>query len=60
VRALLYIRFNILILVSISDDLEKTALHFAAQNGSLDVVKFLAKHGADIDAEGQSLPIFDL
>jgi len=28
-----------------------TALHFAAQNGSLDIIKFLVEHGADISAQ---------
>ena len=28
-----------------------TALHFAAQNGNLDIIKFLVEHGADISAQ---------
>ena len=28
-----------------------TALHYAAQNGSLDIIKFLVEHGADISAQ---------
>ena len=33
-----------------------TALHYAAQNGNLDIIKFLVEHGADISAQdyGQS------
>jgi ankyrin repeat protein len=52
-------RFNTLIFLALtSDELESTALHLAAQNGNLDTVKFLARHGADIDAEGERLPTF--
>lgn len=32
-----------------------TALHFAAQNGNIDVVKYLIEHGADIKAQDISL-----
>lgn len=28
-----------------------TALHYAAQNGSLDIIKYLVEHGADISAQ---------
>jgi ankyrin repeat protein len=47
--------------INITDYLGKTPLHYAAYNGSLELVRYLLQNDADIDAEDktESSPLDD-